>query len=296
MMITKSYSTFAASRADDHAFLALSDVSRLTEGLEDTRVVGGLMVTLLSEAYPSEGNVPRRTSDVDTAISVSIANSGEMHDRLIAAGYTASNGNRYVSGSQVVDLLVPSGTGKFIPSEHGGRAFDSAPGLALVLAAAPILHELEVTLSDGASLLVRVQTPTVEGAVVLKALATQSRNETKDLVDMHNLLLIVEQYPADEIGGWRLDQAPLTGARKDAARALAVVAERRNLISSMQGTGVSGSVLVQQIRALAPKPVTTPTPSPAASGQSRRGDQCLGNTAVCVPIMEKGYPSWCQES
>lgn len=252
-MIVKSYSTFATSRADDYAFLALSDVARLTEGLDDTRVVGGLMVTLLSEAYSAEGVVPRRTSDVDTAISVSIANSGEMHDRLIAAGYIASSGNRYVSGRQVVDLLVPSGTTQFIPSEHGGRAFDSAPGLSLVLASEPVTHELEVNLSDGTILPVRAQTPTVEGAVVLKALTTQSRHATKDLIDLHNLLLIAEQYSADEIGGWGLDQAHLRGTRKDAVRALAAVAARRSLINSMQGTGVSGAVLVQLIKALAPK-------------------------------------------
>lgn len=260
-MITKNYSTFAASRADDYAFLALSDVAKLTEGLEDTRVVGGLMVTLLSEAYPSQGNVPRRTSDVDTAISVSIANSGEMHDRLIAAGYQASSGNRYESGKQVVDLLVPSGTGRFAPVEHGGRAFDSAPGLSLVLASEPIAHELEVALSNGSNLAVRVHTPSVEGAVILKALATQSRSAAKDLVDLHNLLLIAEQYSVEDIGGWRLDQAQLRGARSDAVRALAAVVKRRKLNASLQGTGISGAVLVQLVRALVPG-ADMPSPLP----------------------------------
>ena len=47
-MIERNYSTFSASRADDQAFLALDDVARLTEDLEDTRIIGGLMVMLLA--------------------------------------------------------------------------------------------------------------------------------------------------------------------------------------------------------------------------------------------------------
>ncbi len=95
-MIERNYSTFSASRADDQAFLALDDVARLTEDLEDTRIIGGLMVMLLAEAFPAEGFVTRRTADADAAISVEIAQSGALHNRLEAAGYTAESGNRYV--------------------------------------------------------------------------------------------------------------------------------------------------------------------------------------------------------
>lgn len=130
-MIARSTSTFSSSRADDHAFLALGDVARITQDLEETRVVGGLMVMLLTEAFPARGFVTRRTADVDTAISVTLAHSGELHERLTGADYVASNGNRYVRDGRVIDLLVPSGTSKFGSAELGGRGFDAAPGLQL---------------------------------------------------------------------------------------------------------------------------------------------------------------------
>src|SRR5690625_4625239 len=110
-MIERSYSMFSTSRADDQAFLALEDVARLTEDLEDTQVVGGLMAMLLTQAFPTKGFVQRRTANVDTAISVKIAHSGDLHDRLEAAGYIAERGNRYVCEDKIIDLLVPSSTG-----------------------------------------------------------------------------------------------------------------------------------------------------------------------------------------
>lgn len=107
-LITKSYETFSSSRASDNAFLALDDVARITADLEETRVIGGIMTTLLLEAYPATGTVARHTSDVDTAISLELASTGTLHERLLEAGYAALNGNRYVQGDRVVDLLVPS--------------------------------------------------------------------------------------------------------------------------------------------------------------------------------------------
>lgn len=248
-MIERSYSTFSSSRADDQAFLALDDVARVTGDLDDTRVVGGLMVMLLSEAFPAEGVIPRRTADVDAAISVSLAHSGALHERLTEAGYLASSGNRYVRGERVVDLLVPSGTGVFASAEHGGRGFDAAPGLTLALAAPPVVHRLDVLLSDERSLQVQVRTPAVEQAVVLKALATRSRSAAKDLVDLYNLLLIVEQYAREEIGGWRLDTSGLRGTRLDAVRQLEQLQRMPGLRAALEGTGVTAPALAQLIMA-----------------------------------------------
>lgn len=246
-MIERSYSTFASSRADDHAFRALDDVARITDDLEDTRVVGGLMVMLLCEAFPAEGVIERRTADVDAAISVSLANSGTLHERLTGAGYLASSGNRYIRDERVVDLLVPSGTEEFTQALHGRRGFDEAPGLALALAALPVVHQLDVLLSDESSLQVRVRTPAVEQAVVLKTLATRSRSATKDLIDLYNLLLIVEQYPREEIGGWRLDSQDLRGARLDAVRQLEWLRQMPGLRAALDDTGVAAPAFVQLI-------------------------------------------------
>ena len=44
--------TVATSNADDAAYLALEDVARITEHLDDVRVVGGHMASLLLTALP----------------------------------------------------------------------------------------------------------------------------------------------------------------------------------------------------------------------------------------------------
>jgi hypothetical protein len=247
-MIERSYSTFSSSRADDQAFLALEDVARLTHDFDDMRVIGGLMVALLTEAFPAPGFVTRRTADVDAAISVQIAHSGALHERLTAAGYVAEGGNRYVCDERVVDVLVPSDTGRFVSAVLGGRGFDSAPGLSLALAAPPILHRLEVVLSDGSARRIEVRTPTVELAVVVKALATRGRHAAKDLVDLYNLLLIVEQYPREELGGWRLDEDEPRGVRRDAVRQLEHLRTMPGLRAALTDTGVPPPAFAQLVR------------------------------------------------
>lgn len=252
-MIQRSFSTFSSSRADDQAFLALADATRVTADLEDTRVVGGLMVSLLLESFPTAGFVVRRTADVDTAVSVHIAQSGTMHGRLREAGYTASSGNSYRKGDQVIDLLVLSGSNRFTSEEHGGRGFDAAPGLSLAIAGAPITHHLDAVLSDGTSLQVSGRTPSVEHAVVLKALASAGRSQLKDLIDLYNLLLIAEQYPRESIGGWRLDEANVKGSRLDAVRQLSSLRTMPGLRAALEGSAVPAPALVQLILSLAPR-------------------------------------------
>ena len=247
-MIKRSYSTFSTSRADDQAFLALEDIARLTRDLDDTRIVGGLMAMLLTEAFPSEGFVTRRTADVDAAISVQIANSGTLHERLEADGYVPESGNRYVRDGRVIDVLVPSNTGRFASTVLGGRGFDAAPGLTLALAAEPIVHQLEVVMSDGSTRSLDVRTPTVELAVVVKALATRGRHAAKDLVDLYNLLLIAEQHSREEIGGWRLDEGEPRGLRLDAVRQLEHLRTMPGLRTALDDTGVPAPAFAQLIR------------------------------------------------
>jgi hypothetical protein len=83
---------------------ALHDVATVAGGVE-YRVIGGHMVRLLRHIYNVPG-IPRITSDADTGISVDVASTGDLHDRLVALGYQAERGNRYERGEQAVDLLV----------------------------------------------------------------------------------------------------------------------------------------------------------------------------------------------
>jgi hypothetical protein len=117
------------------------------------------------------------------AITIEVASSGVIHQRLLDRGYVATSGNSYtrpvpdlaVAGAPVpelaVDLLVPSLDGRFRSQEYGGRAFDSAPGLAPALAADPIMIETGARLLDGTYVEFTVPVPTVEPALVIKALS-----------------------------------------------------------------------------------------------------------------------------
>jgi len=59
MKIRHAVETVATSNADDAAYLALEDVARITEHLDDVRVVGGHTASLLLTA--SSGARPTRT-------------------------------------------------------------------------------------------------------------------------------------------------------------------------------------------------------------------------------------------
>lgn len=148
---------------------------------------------------------------------------------LLGYGYTATAGNRYtrpvpdlgVTGGPVpelaVDLLVPSLDGRFRSQEYGGRAFDSAPGLALSLAAEPVLIETSARMLHGDTLEFTVAVPAVELALVIKALSYGSRLQDRDAEDIYRLLEIADTYPPEAIGGWRLHEPQSRASRRDSA-------------------------------------------------------------------------------
>jgi hypothetical protein len=228
MALTRRAELVATSRADDLALRALADVAAITRD-EDARIVGGHMVALLITAFPAAGLAGRRTNDADAAITVELAGSGILHERLTTIGYTATAGNSYgrvipelateldPEPTLSVDLLVPSLDGRFRPTRLGERAFDAAPGLAPALAAEPIVIDAGITLLDGSVREFPVSVPTVEFALVIKAIAYGSRGEYRDVEDIYCLLEIAASHDPVEIGGWNLDGNGLTGARGDAA-------------------------------------------------------------------------------
>lgn len=225
------------SQADDLSLRALAEAAEITAD-DEVRIIGGQMSSLLLTAFPVAGVAPRRTRDADTAITTELAGSGALHERLTARGYTATAGNSYnrpvpelaVPGAPMpelsLDLLVPSHDGRFRARQYGGRQFDTVPGLSIALAAEPIVIDAGATLLDGSVLEFTVRVPTVELALVLKAHAYSSRHEDRDVEDIYRLLEITDTHPAAEIGGWRLGEVTLTGARRDAAGHLYALADR----------------------------------------------------------------------
>lgn len=245
-MIEVSATTVSTSNADDLAFEALVDACTLTQEL-DVRIVGGQMTALLCTAFPSPRTVFRRTADADAALGTELAATGRVHDLLEAAGYEATSGNSYLRAGRQIDLLVPAPTGRFQVEDLGGRAFDAAPGVSLALAAPPITVHVDVTLTDGTALRFDARVPTVEAAVVLKATSYASRRVAKDLTDLHNLLLIVDEREPATIGGWQLGTAA-SGSRGDAQRALASIASSASRLRSRGALDIEPHVLVSLIR------------------------------------------------
>ncbi|TFD79902.1 hypothetical protein E3T54_04385 [Cryobacterium sp. Sr8] len=254
-MIRRAIETVATSQADDGAFRALADIARLTEGIDDARVVGGHMVGLLLTAYPTPDTVLRRTADADAAVSTQVAESGRLHDLLVDAGYAATAGNRYVKEPGLaVDLLVPADDTTFEPKQLGHRQFDSAPGLRLALIAAPITLDVGVTLLNGKRITFTVRVPPVEIATILKAYAYASRLAAKDVTDLYNLLMIARAYKAEDIGGWRLGDNPLTGARLDTARTLHQLARLAGRSAPVSEAGIPSERFVALVRTLVTSP------------------------------------------
>jgi hypothetical protein len=252
-MIQRSAETVSTSNADDAAYLALQDVARITKDLDDVRVVGGQMASLLLTAYPVRDAVIRRTADADAAISTSIAASGSMHRALTDLGYVDTSGNHYVKDGLAIDLLVPSPTAEFVQEDHGGRGFDAAPGLRRALAVEPILLGVGVLLTNGTRLEFAVRVPPVELAVTLKAYATVSRYEAKDYTDLYNLLSIAYAYESDQIGGWTLLDG-LTASRLDTGRILHRLADGGRSNVFLAKAGIPSERLVALIRRLVTDP------------------------------------------
>lgn len=249
--MTLKVQTVATSNADDASFLALADIAAITGELDDVRIVGGHMATLLVTAFPSPGTIVRRTADADAATTTTtVASSGVLHDALTASGYVATSGNRYTKGDLTIDLLVPSPDATFRTTIHGDRAFDAGPGLALALAARPLELLVGVLLTTGERVEIAVRVPPVEIAVILKAYAITTRNASKDYTDLFNLLTVARHHDAVSIGGWRLAEPSLRGSRADGARLLEELASQARRNPLMREAGVRADEFAALIREL----------------------------------------------
>lgn len=214
----------STTEEDDASYIALGDLAAVLSGRAGTKIIGGHMVSLISAAFPSPGLIERRTGDADAGIPVQLADAGEIHDDLLDAGYEAESGNRYVKTGYdhpkpTIDLLIPTFSGRFGDEIRGDRGFNTMPGLVLALA-----RGLDITAHlayrDGTEQTIEAQVPTVETAVILKAYAYADRLAVKDVVDLSNLLHILDEHGPDELGGWRLNETDIAGARGDATNNL----------------------------------------------------------------------------
>ncbi|MBF4616410.1 hypothetical protein [Curtobacterium sp. VKM Ac-1376] len=108
---------------------------------------------------------------------------------------------------------------------------------------------VNATLTDETVLSSTVTVPTVEAAVILKSYAWRDRpGAGKDATDLYNLFLVLDQHGSAAVGGWRLDQSNLTGARGDAARNLHQLADRLDTRPNRRGDALDNGALALLIR------------------------------------------------
>jgi len=219
----------ATSNADDAAFRSLVDLASVIDGRSDAVVIGGHMVGLICATFPAPGLAERRTQDADGGVEVELASTGDLHEGLIALGYRAENSNRYVRDGEgsppTIDLLVPTVEDRFHDETYGGRTFDAMPGLGVAMSSTQLIRA-ELTFQDLSEQAVTVRIPTIEGAVLLKAIAWGSRRERKDAIDLSNLFAVLQHHGPELLGGpWRLNEPTLAGMRLTATRNLYLLAD-----------------------------------------------------------------------
>lgn len=198
----------AGSVADDLAYVALTDISDVLGGTSAYRVIGGLMVTALASRWNLGASLYRQTLDADLGVPPLVARELDLPDRLKAAGYQQTAGDRFersvldiparLTGTlplehrAAIDVLVPAYTSR--PRQNVTVTPDlvttEVPGLQLALARPAVQLTLDLQRLNGALAGIRLLFPDEVSALVLKALATTVRIKPSDIIDVWRCLEI----------------------------------------------------------------------------------------------------------
>ena len=220
----------ALNAADALGYRGQLAVAQAVGDRTDYRLIGGHMVRLLLQVYPSKNAVPRSTVDADTALN-DVEIIGAVTRHLQEDGFTKVGGNiltKIVANEQEVEinLLLPREDHKpgIKPiSVPGVGQVDTLPELSFALSSPAVVITVEAHLFEVEVSTYQTRVPTLEMATILKAHSWSSRLSEKDLADLYTLLEIRESHPDLP---WRLDSKPLGGRRLDTARILRPLAER----------------------------------------------------------------------
>lgn len=220
----------AISNSDALGYLGQQAISTAVSPEDAYRIVGGHMVRLLLEVYPTPRATPRSTLDADAAVG-DIEMVGPLSESLRAQDFVKSGGNVFLKqaeGEQQIEinLLLPRlDRAPGIRPRHvpGIGQVDSLPELHLVMQSDPLHLDVTAILLDGQAIEYRTRIPDVEAAIILKAHAWKARRTEKDLADLHSLLEMKEAHP--EVP-WKLAGSGLIGFKRDTARILHEIAGR----------------------------------------------------------------------
>jgi len=226
----RSIRVHAASNADALGYLGQQAVSEAVAPGDDYRTIGGHMVRLLLEVFPTPAATRRSTLDADAAIG-DIEVVGPFSESLVTQGFVKTRANAFVKqvgdDQQIeINLLLPRlghAPGIRPRNVRGVGQVDALPEVHLAMLAQPLILDVTAVLRDGRGIEYRTRVPDVETAVVLKAHSWKQRRKDKDLADLHSLLEIREAHPDVP---WRLHENALRGFRKDTAVVLHEIAEK----------------------------------------------------------------------
>lgn len=241
-----------ASQAENFALWSLMDAATIATFC-DGRIIGGQMVALYRALHPHPESSRRGTSDADTVIQSELTVAESALAILDEVGYKPESGNRFPNGDRIIDILVGEPTTRFKTINLGDRQFDSAPGLHLALSSEPVIIRVTGSLLSGEELSFTAPLPSLEIAVCLKALTHKSRLIERDLIDLLDLLLIVEQELEKGEFQWRLREK-CAGVRQDAQRAMHGIANNIGRVRTRASGNFWHVRLAALIRALVYQP------------------------------------------
>lgn len=222
---------FATSHADELGYLGQQAIAEAISPGDNFRIIGGHMVRLLLEVYPTSAATPRSTLDADTAVG-DIEVIGPISENLVAQDFVKKGGNvfrKQVDGQKLIEINLllsrfDHSRGMRPRDIPGVGQVDSLPELHWAMVNEPVVLDVTAVLRSGSNIEYRIRIPDVETAVVLKAHAWKARHlkEDKDLADLGTLFEIRHAYPDVQ---WRLNEPSLRSFRKDTARILHELAD-----------------------------------------------------------------------
>jgi hypothetical protein len=216
--VVHSLTLVSTSRAADAGYLALADLAAIAAAMDvEYRIVGGHMVTLLVATFSSGSRIPvRETLDADFGALPEVIGDPRLVQALHERDYrTRAAANRFVRRCDgaygaldlVIDILAPSYEGALRSSQqHGELVVDEIPGLAFAMSRQPLAVDVDVRLTGGQHLHMRLLVPDLTSAICIKAFAYRGRYADKDTVDLWGLkdtaqvlALCAEVFPDEEI-------------------------------------------------------------------------------------------------
>ena len=220
----------ASSVADDLGYVALGAVAQaLTAGeVDNYRVIGGHMVTVLVARWKLGAEFYRETGDIDLGIPPVVVRDERVIGCLTDLGYKKVAGNRFakpvndipisihaadLDRRALIDVLIPATTSRPRTDRKVGQIVTTeVPGLSTALNRAPVELDLQLTRLNRSIIDVKLRFPDELSALVLKALATGVRSAPSDIVDVWRCLEValaagVEPQEFDGRDGVRASRA-----------------------------------------------------------------------------------------